>query len=115
MLGMNQTILFGIAMLVVAALVGTRELGRSIYNALTNADAGKGLSPVRAWRSSPWSPTASRKPGPRGARKRSGSRSAPSRLPAGKSRTERTRLARVAASPVTVHAQITPTIERRRS
>jgi len=42
MLGINQTILFGIAMLVVAALVGTRELGQLVYNALTNADAGKG-------------------------------------------------------------------------
>jgi len=43
MLGINQTILFGIAMLVVAALVGTRELGQLVYNALTNADAGKGF------------------------------------------------------------------------
>jgi glycine betaine/proline transport system permease protein len=42
MLGINQTILFGIAMLVVAALVGTRELGQLVYSALTNADAGKG-------------------------------------------------------------------------
>jgi glycine betaine/proline transport system permease protein len=43
MLGINQTILFGIAMLVVAALVGTRELGQLVYTALTNADAGKGF------------------------------------------------------------------------
>jgi glycine betaine/proline transport system permease protein len=43
MLGINQTILFGIAMLVVAALVGTRELGQLVYNALSNADAGKGF------------------------------------------------------------------------
>jgi glycine betaine/proline transport system permease protein len=43
MLGINQTILFGIAMLVVAALVGTRELGQLVYSALTNADAGKGF------------------------------------------------------------------------
>jgi glycine betaine/proline transport system permease protein len=42
MLGINQTILFGIAMLVVAALVGTRELGQLVYSALTNANAGKG-------------------------------------------------------------------------
>jgi len=41
MLGINQTILFGIAMLAVAALVGTRELGQLIYSALSNADAGK--------------------------------------------------------------------------
>jgi glycine betaine/proline transport system permease protein len=43
MLGVNQTILFGITILAVAALVGTRELGQLIYNALTNADAGKGF------------------------------------------------------------------------
>jgi glycine betaine/proline transport system permease protein len=43
MLGVNQTILFGIAMLAVAGLVGTRELGQLVYSALTNADAGKGL------------------------------------------------------------------------
>jgi glycine betaine/proline transport system permease protein len=43
MLGINQTILFGIAMLAVAGLVGTRELGQLVYSALTNADAGKGL------------------------------------------------------------------------
>jgi glycine betaine/proline transport system permease protein len=43
MLGINQTILFGIAMLVVAALVGTRELGQLVYNALSNANAGKGF------------------------------------------------------------------------
>jgi glycine betaine/proline transport system permease protein len=43
MLGMNQTILFSLAMLVVAALVGTRELGQLVYSALTAGDMGKGL------------------------------------------------------------------------
>ena len=43
MLGMNQTILFGLAMLVVAALVGTRELGQLVYSALTAGDMGRGL------------------------------------------------------------------------
>ena len=42
MLGLNQTIMLGLAMLVVAALVGTRGLGQMIYIALTAADFGKG-------------------------------------------------------------------------
>ncbi len=43
MLGLNQTILFGLAMLVIAALVGTSGLGQQVYIALGKADAGKGL------------------------------------------------------------------------
>ena len=43
MLGLNQTIMYGLAMLVIAALVGTRDLGQSIYLALSKADAGEGL------------------------------------------------------------------------
>ena len=43
MLGLNQTILFGLAMLVIAALVGTSDLGQQVYIALGKADAGKGL------------------------------------------------------------------------
>lgn len=43
MLGLNQTIMYGLAMLVIAALVGTRGLGQSVYIALGKADAGKGL------------------------------------------------------------------------
>lgn len=43
MLGLNQTIMFGLAMLVIAALVGTRGLGQSVYIALGQADAGRGL------------------------------------------------------------------------
>jgi glycine betaine/proline transport system permease protein len=42
MLGLNQTIMLGLAMLVIAALVGTRGLGQMIYIALTAADFGKG-------------------------------------------------------------------------
>ncbi len=42
MLGVNQVIMFGLAMLVVSALVGTRELGQLVYRALTSADPGKG-------------------------------------------------------------------------
>jgi len=43
MLGMNQTVLFSLAMLAVAALVGTKELGQLVYSALTAGDMGKGL------------------------------------------------------------------------
>jgi len=42
MLGLNQTIMLGLAMLVIAALVGTLGLGQMIYIALTAADSGKG-------------------------------------------------------------------------
>ena len=43
MLGLNQTIMYGLAMLVIAALVGTRDLGQQVYIALGKADAGQGL------------------------------------------------------------------------
>ena len=43
MLGLNQTIMFGLAMLVIAALVGTRGLGQQIYIALNDGDTGRGV------------------------------------------------------------------------
>ena len=43
MLGLNQTIMFGLAMLVIAALVGTRGLGQLVYIALGKADVGRGV------------------------------------------------------------------------
>lgn len=43
LLGINQTILFGLAMLVIAALVGTTGLGQQIFLALGRADPGAGL------------------------------------------------------------------------
>jgi len=43
MLGVNQTVLFALAMLVITALVGSRGLGQSVYIALSQADAGAGL------------------------------------------------------------------------
>ncbi len=43
MLGLNQTIMFGLAMLIIAALVGTQGLGQAVYIALGQADFGKGL------------------------------------------------------------------------
>ena len=42
-LGLNQTIMAALSMLVIAALVGTRELGQQVYVALSKADAGAGL------------------------------------------------------------------------
>jgi glycine betaine/proline transport system permease protein len=43
LLGINQTVLLAISMLVITALVGTRDLGQEVYIALTKADVGKGL------------------------------------------------------------------------
>ena len=43
MLGLNQTIMFGIAMLVIAALVGTNGLGQRVYIGLGDGDFGVGF------------------------------------------------------------------------
>lgn len=43
MLGLNQTIMFALSMLVITALVGTRDLGQEVYIALTKADTGRGI------------------------------------------------------------------------
>ena len=43
MLGLNQTVMLAISMLVITALVGTRELGQEVYIALTKADTGRGI------------------------------------------------------------------------
>jgi glycine betaine/proline transport system permease protein len=43
MLGINQTIMLAISMLVITALVGTRDLGQEVYIALAKADVGRGL------------------------------------------------------------------------
>jgi glycine betaine/proline transport system permease protein len=42
-LGLNQTIMLGLSMLVITALVGTRDLGQEVYVALTKADVGRGI------------------------------------------------------------------------
>lgn len=44
LLGLNQTILYAFAMLVIAALIGTTGLGQSIYGALAQADVGLGIA-----------------------------------------------------------------------
>ena len=43
MLGLNQTIMYGLGMLVIAALVGTQGLGQAVYLALGKADMGMGV------------------------------------------------------------------------
>ena len=43
LLGLNQTILLALSMLVITALVGTRDLGQVTYAALSKADVGLGL------------------------------------------------------------------------
>ena len=43
MLGLNQTIMYGISMLVITALVGTKELGQRVYIGLSDGDFGVGF------------------------------------------------------------------------
>ncbi len=43
MLGLNQTIMFALFMVIIAAFIGTRDLGQEIFRALTFSDSGKGL------------------------------------------------------------------------
>lgn len=44
MLGLNQTIMFGIAMLVITALVGTKGLEQSVYIGLSDGNFGVGMT-----------------------------------------------------------------------
>lgn len=43
LLGLNQTIMLALSMLVITALVGTRDLGQEVYIALTRANIGQGI------------------------------------------------------------------------
>ncbi|WP_282611115.1 proline/glycine betaine ABC transporter permease [Pelagibius sp. Alg239-R121] len=43
MLGLNQTIMYGMAMLVIAALVGTSDLGQEVYVGLSAGNFGQGF------------------------------------------------------------------------
>lgn len=43
LLGLNQTIMLALSMLVITALVGTRDLGQEVYIALTKANSGQGI------------------------------------------------------------------------
>ncbi|ACI59551.1 binding-protein-dependent transport systems inner membrane component (plasmid) [Rhizobium leguminosarum bv. trifolii WSM2304] len=42
-LGVNQTVMMALSMLVIAALVGTRELGQEVYTALARGQTGPGI------------------------------------------------------------------------
>jgi glycine betaine/proline transport system permease protein len=44
MLGLNQTVIYGIGMLVITALVGTNGLGQRIYIGLGDGDFGVGMT-----------------------------------------------------------------------
>lgn len=44
LLGLNQTILYAFSMLVIAALIGTTDLGQQIYLALGQGDVGLGIA-----------------------------------------------------------------------
>lgn len=43
LLGVNQTIMLALSMLVITALVGTRDLGQEVYAALATANVGRGV------------------------------------------------------------------------
>ena len=43
MLGINQTIMFGLFMVMIAGFIGTKDLSQEIFRALTFNDPGKGL------------------------------------------------------------------------
>jgi glycine betaine/proline transport system permease protein len=43
MLGVNQVLMFAIAMDIIAAMIGTRDLGQEIFTALSKADPGRGI------------------------------------------------------------------------
>lgn len=43
MLGINQTILLALSMIIICAMIGTRDLGQEVFKALSKADTGKGL------------------------------------------------------------------------
>ncbi|MBL4892879.1 MAG: ABC transporter permease subunit [Rhizobiaceae bacterium] len=43
LLGLNQTIMLALSMLVITALVGTRDLGQEVYIGLTKGDIGRGM------------------------------------------------------------------------
>jgi len=43
MLGVNQTILMALAMVIICAMIGTRDLGQEVFIALSKADSGRGI------------------------------------------------------------------------
>ena len=43
MLGINQTILMELAMIIICAMIGTSDLGQEVFIALSKANAGRGI------------------------------------------------------------------------
>ena len=43
MLGINQTVLLALSMIIICAMIGTRDLGQEVFIALAKADSGRGL------------------------------------------------------------------------
>lgn len=43
MLGINQTLLMALAMLIITAMIGTRDLGQEVFIGLAKADIGRGM------------------------------------------------------------------------
>ena len=43
MLGINQTILLALSMIIICAMIGTRDLGQEVFKALAKADSGRGI------------------------------------------------------------------------
>jgi len=44
MLGINQTLLLALSMIIICAMIGTRDLGQEVFIALSKADAGRGIT-----------------------------------------------------------------------
>lgn len=44
MLGINQTLLLALSMIIICAMIGTRDLGQEVFISLSKADAGRGLT-----------------------------------------------------------------------
>ena len=43
MVGVNQAVMFSLFMVIIAAFIGTQDLGQEMQRALSSADVGKGL------------------------------------------------------------------------
>jgi glycine betaine/proline transport system permease protein len=43
MLGLNQVIMLALSMDIIAAMIGTRDLGQEVFVALAKADPGRGI------------------------------------------------------------------------
>jgi glycine betaine/proline transport system permease protein len=44
MLGINQTLLLALSMIIICAMIGTRDLGQEVFISLSKADAGRGIT-----------------------------------------------------------------------